>query len=57
MHVIVDGPEGRLVEVDVAQLGADGLPIEEGAVPLLDSKHAGFEAAPDRPEIRAHAVE
>src|SRR5262245_57265085 len=57
MHIVVDERKGGLVAVDIAQLAADGLSIEERAIALLDGKKACLQIAPEVPEVDAGTVE
>src|SRR5262245_49973163 len=56
MHVVVDEREGRFVDIDIAQLAADGLPIEHRATALLDGKQRRLQVPPEMGEIDAGAI-
>ncbi len=57
VNVVIDCSQGRLVSIEIAELGADGLTIDQIAIKLLDRKQRRVQESEHFAEIDTCSVE
>src|SRR5215510_9304544 len=57
MHVVVDRGQGRLVRIEVTELGSNAPPVEQRLISLFDREQAELEPAPHGTDVDARTVE